>query len=265
MEIEANGITVNYELVGPETAPAVTLIHALRYDLGMWWQQVPVLAPKYRVLSYDIRGHGRSSKPAGPYSLELYAEDLRALLEALGIKRSHLVGLSIGGMIPQALAIAHPEVVSSMVLANTASDFKAPRRAEFEERARTAETRGMAALVEYGMEHSFTPPFREQHPDIVERFRQTALRNDSLAYAAAARAVGALHFVDDLHRVECPTLILAGAADTGTTTEMAEVMQQRIPRCRLQIIPQAAHLSAVEQAEAFNKAMLEFLTEVEAA
>lgn len=257
MKLVANGITIGYDLQGE--GPVVTLIHALGLDRGMWWQQVPVLAAEQRALAYDVRGHGHSGKPPGPYSLDLFAADLRALLAALGVDRTHLLGISMGGMIAQSLALQYPKLVASLILADTSSAYDAEARKVFHQRAALSEAEGMVPLVEPTLERWFTAPFRQEHPDIVDRLRQTLLRNDPRAYATAARAVSDLNFTNQLARLRCPTLVIVGEQDAGTPLAMAEVIYRHIRGSLLKVIPQAAHLSTVEQPETFNAAVLEFL------
>src|SRR5919108_203298 len=116
MNITVNGLNVHYTLEGPAAAPVVTLSHSLATDLAMWDPQVPALTARYRVLRYDTRGHGGTDAPPGPYTLELLTEDIRALLQALGIVQTHFIGLSMGGMIGQMLALRYPLLLQSLML-----------------------------------------------------------------------------------------------------------------------------------------------------
>src|SRR5713101_8471304 len=121
MKTTANGISVNYTLEGPANAPVVTMSHSLATDLSMWDPTVPVLTGKFRVLRYETRGHGKTEAPKGAYTLDQLADDALALLKSLGIQRTHWVGLSMGGMIGQTLALKAPEVFASLVLCDTSS------------------------------------------------------------------------------------------------------------------------------------------------
>lgn len=257
MLVEANGIAVNCALKGQ--GETVVLIHALGLDLGSWWLQSPVLEERFRVLAYDVRGHGASSKPAGPYSIALFAADLFALLGALRIDRCHLVGLSMGGMIAQKFAADHPERVRRLVLSDTSCGYAPEQGQVFEERARTVEASGMESLVQPTLERWFTAEFRAARPDVVERIASTLRANDPVGYAGSCRAIAKLDLAEEVRRITAPTLIVVGDEDVGTPPQMAREIQQRISGSRLEILPNAAHLAPVEQAEAFNSLMLGFL------
>ena len=253
----ANGIAINYHLGG--SGPPLTLIHALGLDLRQWRWQVPAFSARHQVLRYDVRGHGHSEKPPGPYSLELFAEDLHGLLVALGITRASLLGLSMGGMIAQTFTLAHPEMVDSLILADTSSQFGPDARQQFEDRARTAESQGIGPLVEGILERWFTASFRQREPGVVDEIRAILKENDPSAYAAACLAVSRLDLAARLHEIRCPTLVLVGEEDPGTPPEVARRIHEAIPGSRLEVIPEVSHLSNVGQPEAFNSAVLAFL------
>ena len=161
MKITANGIGVSYTVDGPAGAPVVTLSHSLATTSAMWEPQVKALTTRYRVLRYDTRGHGGSDAPAGAYTLDQLAEDARQLLAALGIARTHWVGLSMGGMIGQTLALKAPDLFASLVLCDTSSRVPAEARPLWAERITTAETKGMEPLVEATIAKSLAGmPFR---------------------------------------------------------------------------------------------------------
>ncbi len=257
MQREVNGIALQYQLVGE--GETITFVHALGLDGDSWWQQVEALQDSYRLLTYDVRGHGRSGKPPGPYSIDLFADDLYSLLEALGITRTHVVGLSMGGMIAQALAVAHPEKLHSLVLCDTSSGYTAEERQVFEQRARVAARQGMEPLVQPTLERWFTATFRASQPAVVERIAHTLRQNDPVAYAAACLAIGNVALTDRLGAVRCPTMVVVGEEDVGTPPAMARTIAQAIAGARLELIRQAAHLVPVEKAAIFNALLLDFL------
>jgi 3-oxoadipate enol-lactonase len=148
MKLTANGISMNYTLDGPTGAPVVTLSHSLATTLEMWQPQLKALTARWRVLSYDTRGHGGTDAPKAAYSLDQLADDAQALLRALGIQRTHWVGLSMGGMIGQTLALKAPELFTSLVLCDTSSRIPPEAKPLWDERIHTAETKGMEPLVE---------------------------------------------------------------------------------------------------------------------
>jgi 3-oxoadipate enol-lactonase len=262
MKIMANGIDVNYTLDGPAGAPVVTLSHSLATDLSMWEPQVKALQGSYRVLAYDTRGHGGTDAPAGAYTLDMLAEDGRALLRALGIARTHWVGLSMGGMIGQALALTAPELFQSLSLCDTSSRIPAEARPVWQERVKTAETQGMEPLVEPTLGRWFTAPFRESRKDVIGRVA-TMIRNTSpRGYAGCCHAIAALDLTDRLSAIKIPTLIVVGEEDQGTPVAASRAIHAQIAGSELQIIKSAAHLSNLEQPEAFTRALTAFLARV---
>jgi 3-oxoadipate enol-lactonase len=165
MKIKANGIEINYVIEGE--GPMVTMSHSLACNLSMWDEQARALRDRYRVLRFDTRGHGQTSAPSGPYSLSQLADDLLGLLKGLGIERTHFVGLSMGGMIGQVFALAHPAMIESLVLCDTTSRYPATATSVWEERIRTVEAQGMAPMVEPTLGRWFTAPFRSQRADVM--------------------------------------------------------------------------------------------------
>lgn len=260
MRAVANGIAINYVMEGD--GEPVTLIHALGVDLSMWAPQVPALRGQFRVLRYDVRGHGRSDCPPGPYSLDLFAEDLSALLQALGMSSTHLIGLSMGGMIAQAFALNYPDQVRSLVLSSTVSEYRVEARRLFEQRARTAEERGMEPLVDPTIERWFTPEFRKSHPDVTTRIADVLRGTHPHGYAAACRAIAEIDLTERLQEIRQPSLILAGARDPGATPEMARLIHEHLPGSELRIIPDAAHMVNFEQTATFNQIIVDFLNRV---
>ena len=166
MKLDVDDITVHYTIEGE--GPWITLSHSLACNLGMWDEQMPVLTRKYKVLRYDTRGHGETSAPSGDYTLEQLADDAKGLLDALGIRRTHWVGLSMGGMIGQTFALKYHGVFQSMVLADTTSR-RAPDAAKlWGDRIKIAREQGMAPLIEPTLARWFTEPYRMSHPHVME-------------------------------------------------------------------------------------------------
>jgi 3-oxoadipate enol-lactonase len=259
MKITANGIGIKYTLNGPASAPVVTLSHSLATSLSMWEPQAQALAHRFRVLRYDTRGHGGTDAPPGAYSLELLAEDASALLRALGIERTHFVGLSLGGMIGQQLALTHPGLIRSLTLSDTASRMSPEAQATWDERIRTTERQGMEAHVEPTLGRWFTPSFRQRRPDVVERVTALIRSTPAAGYIGCCHAIKALDLAGRLHEIRLPTLILVGEEDPGTPVAASRVIHERVQGSQLVILPSASHLSNLEQPEAFNQALLAFL------
>lgn len=259
MRILAGDIVTHYALEGPADAPVVTLSHSLAASLEMWEPQLPALTKHFRVLRYDTRGHGGSEVPPGAYSLSMLASDVRALLGALGIARTHFVGLSLGGMIGQAIALEHPEILERLVLADTASRMVPETGPLWEERIANVERHGMAPRVEETIGRWFTPPFIDESPGVVDDIRMLIRTTAPQGFIGCSRAIQGLDYTDRLGEIEAPTLIVVGADDLGTPVALSEVMRDGIPGSKLVVLEAAAHLSNVEQAERFNEAVTSFL------
>jgi 3-oxoadipate enol-lactonase len=262
MKITANGISINYTFDGPAGAPVVTLSNSLATNFGMWEPTLPALTGRWRVLRYDTRGHGQTDAPKGPYTLEQLADDALALLKALDIQRTHWVGLSMGGMIGQILGLKAPEVLASLSLCDTSSRMPAETKPQWEERIRTAETKGMEPLVEPTLARWFTAPFREKRKDVTDRVATMIRTTPPAGYAGACHAISALNLTDRLGAIKLPTIVIVGEDDPGTPVAASRVIAEGIKGARLEILPSAAHLSNMEQPEKFNGALSEFLGKV---
>ncbi len=259
MLIEANGIKMNYEISGREGAPVVILSHSLGSSLIMWNPQLEVLEPHYQVLRYDTRGHGKSNAPSGAYTFDMLGEDVLGLLDALDIEKVHFVGLSMGGMIGQCLALNHPERLEKLVLCDTAALLPEEAQPIWQERIELAREKGIEALVGETLERWFTPPFLRRNPPEVKLIREQFLSTPVDGYIGCSEAIRGLNYLERLSEIKMATLIMVGEEDPGTPVAAAEAMQQRIVGSSLVVLPSAAHLSNVEQAEAFNSALISFL------
>lgn len=261
MQIQANGILMNYALSGPVDGPPIMLSHSLASNLYMWDPQVPALeAAGYRVLRYDTRGHGHTEVTPGPYSLEQLADDAVALVEALALGQVHWVGLSMGGMIGQALALRHAERLLSLSLCDTMAALPEGAQSVWAERIASARGKGMEALVDGTMERWFTAAYRGQEPAPLKLIRQYFLATPVDGYIGCSEAISRLDYLERLATISQPALVVVGSEDSGTPVAAAEAIQQRIAGARLVVIPGAAHLTNVEQAETFNRILLDFLT-----
>lgn len=259
MKIKANGIDIHYEIEG--SGPWLAMSHSLACDLNMWDPQMPVLK-RFKVLRFDTRGHGQSDAPAGDYTLEQLADDVKGLFDALGIRQAHWAGLSMGGMIGQAFALKYPGVFQSMVLADTTSRRPPDAGKMWGERIQTAKSQGMGALVESTLARWFTEPYRSSHPDVMKRIGDGIRRTPVAGFAGCCQAIAKVDYLDRLKEIKVPALVMVGEHDHGTPPEAARVIQQNLPGSELKIIPSAAHLSNIEQAEVFNQAMTAFLDRV---
>jgi 3-oxoadipate enol-lactonase len=257
MKISANGIDINYVVEGE--GPWLTFSHSLACNLHMWDEEAKRLSKRYTVLRYDTRGHGRSGAPAGGYTLELLADDLHGLLQSLGVKSTHFVGLSMGGMIGQTYALRYPGMFKSLALCDTTSRYPADAAGLWAERIKTVETQGMEPLVEPTLARWFTAPFRQAHPEVVQQVA-TMIRTTPVAgYAGCSHAIPKINLTARLAQIRCPSLVIVGKDDPGTPVAMAEDIHRALPGSKLMIIPSAAHLSNLEQPDAFNQALADFL------
>ena len=262
MKTRVNGIDVNYELAGPTGAPVVTMSHSLATDLSMWDAEAKALAGRYRVLRYETRGHGKTEAPKAAYTLDQLADDARELLRTLGIAKTHWVGLSMGGMIGQTLALTSPGLFASLTLADTSSRVPPEARPTWHDRIKTAEAKGMEPLVEPTIERWFTAPFRERRRDVVDRVRAMIRATPVAGYVGCCQAISQLDLTDKISAIALKTLVIVGEDDPGTPVAASRVMHERIKGSRLEIVPAAAHLANVEQPEAFGRALTGFLDSV---
>ncbi|MDP6874109.1 MAG: 3-oxoadipate enol-lactonase [Alphaproteobacteria bacterium] len=259
MKFLGNGISIEYELFGPEGAPVVVLSHSLGSSSVMWAPQLPKLAEKYRVLCYDTRGHGGTAAPEGAYSLDQLGDDALALMDGLEMHQVHWVGLSMGGMIGQNLALRQNGRFKSLSLCDTSSQIPAEGRATWNERITAVTAGGMAPLAEPTMERWFTAPYMASKPSSVDAIREQFLATPPAGFIGCCHALKVLDYLDQLDAIDLPTLIIVGADDMGTPVSASEAMRERIPNSQLVVLDDAAHLSNIEQAEGFTNALLGFL------
>jgi len=250
----------NHLLEGPAGAPVVTLSHALGATLALWDATAAALIPRFRVLRYDVRGHGGSDVPPGPYTLPQLADDVAALLRAQGIARTHFVGMSMGGLIGMTFALRHPALTQSLTLCDTTACYGPAMAPMWEDRIRVAETAGMTdALIERTMEIWFSPEFLEKGKAVVDRVRAMLRGTNPRGYAAAIRAIGFVDLRQAIQAIRCPTLVVVGEQDGGTSPAMASVIASAIPGARLEVLEGARHAAVVERADDFNHLLGDFV------
>jgi 3-oxoadipate enol-lactonase len=259
MLIKANGIQMNYELSGKKNAPVVVLSHSLGSSLVMWDPQMDALKLHFRVLRYDIRGHGRSEAAAGRYTLELLGDDAVGLLGALGIDKVHWIGLSLGGMIGQSVALNHRNRLKSLALCDTGAVIAAEAQPIWQERLDAVHEKGVESQLEATMERWFTPSFLKQNPAMLGVIRKQFLATPAQGYSGCIEAIRKLNYLDRLSEIKIPTLIMVGEDDPGTPVTASEAMHKRIANSKLVVIKSARHLSNVEQPEVLNANLLTFL------
>ena len=255
MKAKVNGTELYYELHGKEGAPWLILSHSLACTVRMWDPQIAAFKDRYRILAYDMRGHGQSAAPAGPYTLDMLADDVLALMRELKIDRACYVGLSIGGMIGQHLALKEPKRFEKMVLADTGHTQTPETIKQWEERIRIAQAQGMKPLVAGTMERWFTPAFRDRPQ--AQRIAELIAATPVAGYVGCGQAIMKLNTTGRLKDIKLPVLAITGEADAaaGGTKYIGE----HLPGAKFVNIAQAAHIANIEQPEKFNQALREFL------
>ncbi len=238
--------------------PLVVLSHALGCDLHMWDDVAALLRDDHSVLRYDHRGHGRSEGAAGPFTIEALAEDAAALIrrEATG-RPVHFVGLSMGGMTVQALAVAQPGLLASVTIANSSAWY--PDRAPWQARVQTVRAQGIAPIADGAVARWLTPGFvaTPEGAAAAARLRATLVASDPAAYIASCEAVAAIDFRDGNRRINRPTLVIGGLQDEATPLAMSQQIAEAVEGARLVTID-AAHISAVERPADFVALLREF-------
>jgi 3-oxoadipate enol-lactonase len=257
MKATANGIQINYTVEG--SGPWVVMSHSLACSLEMWDPQIEALAGDYRVLRFDARGHGRSDAPAGAYTLEQLADDVHGLLQALEVERPHFVGLSMGGMIGMTYALKHPGRFRSLVLCDTSSRLGPEVQPVWDDRIKTATGMGMEPLVEPTLKRWFTEAMLAKRPPVLDEVAAMIRATPALGYAGCCHAIPRINVTARLKEIGCPIQIIVGEQDAGTPVAMSREIHDAAPGSELVIIPNASHLSNLEQPEAFNRALGEFL------
>jgi 3-oxoadipate enol-lactonase len=255
MKAKVNGTELYYEVTGKEGAPWLVLSHSLACTVRMWDPQVAAFKDRYRIVNYDMRGHGQSAAPQGPYTLEMLADDVLGLMKELKIERATYMGLSIGGMIGQTLALRQTKHFDRMVLADTSHAQPAEAIKQWEERIKVAQTQGMKALVPSTMERWFTPSFRETPP--ARKIAELIANTPVAGYVGCGQAIMKLNTTARLKEIKLPVLAIAGESDPSApgTRHIGET----VPGAKLVMIPNAAHIANVEQASTFNQALRDFL------
>ncbi|AWU97260.1 3-oxoadipate enol-lactonase [Azospirillum ramasamyi] len=247
--IEAAGITQHYDLTGPDDAPVLLFANSIGTSFHIWDAVVPHLSQRYRILRYDMRGHGLTevtpvSDDAG-YSMDLLADDAAGLLDALGIQRAHVCGLSIGGMMAQRLAVKAPGRIHGLILCDTAAVIGPP--SVWTDRIAAIRARGMTAISDGVMARWFTQAFRDGRPDQIRGYTAMVARTTEDGYVGCAMAIRDA----DLHAanaaIAAPTLVICGEHDVATPPDAARDLAAGIPGARFELLPGAAHIPGVEK------------------
>jgi 3-oxoadipate enol-lactonase len=249
-------VELHHEASGPRGAPALLMGGSLGTTLAMWEPQVAALSGRYRVIRFDHRGHGASPVPEGPYTMDELGSDVLALMDRLGLTRTHYCGLSIGGMVGQWLAINAPERLGRLALLCTSPHM--PPRDAWEQRAAAVREAGTpGAIADTIVARWFTPQFAERHPQVRERFTAMIGTVAAEGYAGCCEAIAALDFRDALSTITVPTLVIAGAQDPATPPDHGEQIARAAHRGRLEVLDPGAHLVNVERPEEVTRLLLD--------
>ena len=255
---QVNGARIAWLLEGRAGLPVVMLSNSLMSTHQMWRPQMEALLAHFRVLRYDTRGHGESETTPGPYSIELLADDAAALIEAAGTGAVHFVGLSMGGMIGQQLAVRHPQRVKSLSLCDTASEM--PPRSLWEERFATAREHGIPGLVDGTIKRWFVASFVEREPQQIDFVREMILQTKPEGYIACASAVRDMSQTHILSHIQAPTQVIVGRDDPACTLAASEVLHRHIQGSTLHVIDDAAHLANIEKPQQFSQLLVDFIS-----
>jgi 3-oxoadipate enol-lactonase len=252
-----DGTCIAYRIDGAADMPVLVMSNSIGTTLHMWDRQIPELSKHFRVLRYDLRGHGASSIPAGAYSLDRLGRDVTELLDALGIERVHFLGLSLGGIIGQWLGIHAPDRIDRLILSNTAS-YLGPA-SQFDERIDSVlQAQDMLAIAEMFLANWFPARMLETRDPVVEEFRTMLLAMSREGLAGSYAAVRDADLRRTIALINRPTLVIGGRDDTVTLASHSESIAATVPGSKLVILP-AVHLSNIERPEEFMAAVLEFL------
>lgn len=252
-----------YNLTGPEDAPVVVLIHGLGLTRAIWQWLIPDLS-KFRVLTYDLIGHGETAPPEGQPTLKDLADQLAALLDHLAIDKAAIVGFSLGGMVARRFAQGYPARTTALAILHSAYRRTPDAQAAIEARVTRTEAQGPAATVEAALQRWYTDAARARRPDLMALTRQWVLANDPKVYPRLYRilANGADEVSTPQPPITVPTLVLTADEDHGNSPEMAAAIATEIPRARLVILKGLRHMALAEDPPAVNRPVTDFLSEV---
>lgn len=258
-----DGIRIAYRFDGEQDKPVLLLSNSIGTDLHMWDGQVPALTEHFRLLRYDARGHGASDVPSGPYSLDRLGRDVVELLDALDLRRVHVLGLSLGGIVAQWLGIHVPERVDRLVLSNTAAYLGPPRQWD-RPIAELLAAPDMAATAEMFLRNWFPARMSRDHDEVVEGFRRTLLATRREGVAGSWAAVRDYDLRRTATLIRNPTLVIAGEHDTVTSAGHGKEIASIVPGARFTLLP-TVHMAHVERPVEFLDAVVTFLVERPAA
>jgi 3-oxoadipate enol-lactonase len=252
-----DGARIAYRIDGSSDSPALILSNSIATTLHMWDQQIPALSRHFRVVRYDIRGHGASSVPPGAYSIDRFGRDVIEMMDALNIQRAHFLGLSLGGFIAQWLGIHAPERIDRLILSNTAPCLGPPKA--FDENIKSVlQSKDMTERAEMFLRNWFPPHMLEAGGDEIEQFRTMVLGMSREGLAANFAAIRDMDLRRTIALITRPTLVIAGEHDQVTSVSHARAIAETIPGAQLKVLP-TVHLPNIELPKEYSEIVLGFL------
>jgi 3-oxoadipate enol-lactonase len=260
MQINASGIDINYRIDGKQDAPWVTFITGIANDVTMWDGQIPALAQDFRILRYDLRGHGQTEATNGDYSFPLLMNDLLGLWDALKIERSSLVGLGLGGAISIGIGVGHSSRIDRLVPCCCRAVMTPDFAAMWPKFVATVKEHGMEGMVEPTVQRWFTDDFKAENPQVLDNVRQMIRATNPIGYYGCIAAFLNLDFSAGLNRIAVPTLFVSGADDhLGGPPEIMAGLAAAVPRAKHVSVPRAAHIVNIQNPKEFNAILGDFV------
>ena len=259
-QVDTNGIKIEYRFDGREGAPYITFVTGIANDLTMWDAQVPALGKDYRLLCYDLRGHGDTLATEGDYTIELLVRDLAGLMNELNIQKTHLVGLGLGGAIVQAFAIEHPQRVNTLVPCCCRAKMVPDFAAMWHKLREAVAAEGVEVIVEPTTQRWFSDEFKAANPKVLQDVRNMIRGTTTLGYLGVTAAFLGLDLEDKLGQIKAKTLYLSGADDRlGGPPALMALLAKKVPGAQHRSVPNAAHIANIQNPAGFNKEVGDFL------
>lgn len=257
----ANGISFNYDIEGPKGAPWITFSNSLATNISMWDEQVELLSGNWRVLRYDQRGHGGTDATEPPYSFELLVSDVVALWDEIGVKRSVFCGLSMGGTTGVGLSIKHSDRLSAFIGCDLRYDTEAIFNKAWDERIAMAKENGMPGMAEPTTSRWFTKTFVQDpaNSTVMEKIKEMVASTPLDGFVGCANALQNIKYGNKLGRINVPTLFICGEFDPAANPEYMGPMKEAVAGSELHVVPDAGHISNMENSYAFNAGLMDFL------
>ncbi len=232
--------------MGRADGPVLTLVHSLAMSAAFWDRTTKLLADQFRIITLDCRGHGASSRAPGPYSVDMMANDIADVLDAVGVERTIIAGCSMGGCVALAFAIAYPDRTRALGLIDTTAWYGDTAPADWSQRGRQGMEKGLASLVAFQTTRWFSDAFREEHPEVVQSLVDVFVANDPACYLASCEMLGAADLRAGLKDIDMPTAVIVGEEDYATPVAMSEASAAGITGATMEVIPGGRHLTPVQ-------------------